>query len=280
MANPGAVYQEAGVQPDELIRLSAGTISVEVTPLGAGERFRVVTGDGEVEVRGTAFDVTAHDDRLVAVRVVHGRVEVRPMRGAMVVLNAGGQWDAPQVPAGARPRPPTGPGAAPGAKAGPGPGHPRRPGRAPAAPRVASSSRPPPPVAIPAARSPAEQAFADGWDELRSGDAAAAASLFELSLAAAPHGALAEDATFWHAVALSRAGRRAGATRALAHFVAAFPGSARVGEASMMLGWLLLEDGDVDGAARALTVAEDDRSASVRARAEAGLVEVARRRAR
>src|SRR5204862_7014222 len=43
--------------PDELVRLDDGRIELDVVPLARGERFRVATDSGEVEVRGTSFAV-------------------------------------------------------------------------------------------------------------------------------------------------------------------------------------------------------------------------------
>lgn len=271
--HPGAAFQMTGAQPDEIVRLTEGTISVAVAPLSLGERFRVVIGDGEVEVRGTAFDVTARADRLIAVQVAHGRVEVRPQAGALVVLEAGDRWDAPEV---ASPHVEVPPPAivrlplAPSVSSGRPPTHAPRVRRAPSASSAPATD----------ARDPAEQAFADGWDAFRTGDAAAAAGLFEQCLAADPDGALVEDASFWHGVALSRAGRRAGATRAFVSYLATFPRSARAGEASTLLGWLLLDDGDLDGAEARFANARNDLSSSVRANAAEGLAEIARRRQR
>jgi ferric-dicitrate binding protein FerR (iron transport regulator) len=74
-AQKGASHELLGAQPDEMVRLTDGTITVEVEKLRPGERFRVVTGDAEVEVRGTAFDVTAKDDALIGVREI-GRAHV------------------------------------------------------------------------------------------------------------------------------------------------------------------------------------------------------------
>ncbi len=95
-AQGDAVFVAVSSTPDEVVRLVEGTISVEVTPLAPGQRFRVVTDDGEVEVRGTAFDVTAAGGHLVRVEVSHGRVEVRTA-GAGVVLHAGESWSSPTV---------------------------------------------------------------------------------------------------------------------------------------------------------------------------------------
>ena len=90
----GARYVISSVEPDEIIRLSDGALDVEVEPLHPGERFRVVVGTAELEVRGTAFRVTASAERLVEVTVAHGRVDLTPDRGAPSTLAAGQAWHA------------------------------------------------------------------------------------------------------------------------------------------------------------------------------------------
>src|SRR5205809_310350 len=54
-----ARFFRAQPPPDEIVRLDDGRIELDVNPLAAGERFRVVTDAGEVEVRGTIFEVLA-----------------------------------------------------------------------------------------------------------------------------------------------------------------------------------------------------------------------------
>jgi hypothetical protein len=98
---PRAHYELVTPGPDEQVRVWDGSVAVEVETLRVGERFRVITGDAEVEVRGTAFDVVVKEDRLVAVVVSHGRVEVRAQGAAPVMIGAGERWDA----AVARPEP-------------------------------------------------------------------------------------------------------------------------------------------------------------------------------
>ncbi|MBI5481023.1 MAG: tetratricopeptide repeat protein, partial [Deltaproteobacteria bacterium] len=100
----------------------------------------------------------------------------------------------------------------------------------------------------------------------------------ERAALAAPGTPLAEDATFWQGVALRRDGRRAPASRVLAAFIDRYPRSPRAGEASAILGWLLLDDGDLAGAERRLTAAARDPVPKVRDSARAGLAELARRR--
>ena len=77
MEHDGARFLRAGARPDEIVRLADGTLSIQLDALAPGERFRVITGDAEVELTGGALDVTAEHDRLVAVRVMTGRVEIR-----------------------------------------------------------------------------------------------------------------------------------------------------------------------------------------------------------
>jgi hypothetical protein len=91
-AAPGARYALLSAAPDEVVLLESGSIHVEVSPLGAGERFRVRAADGEVEVRGTAFDVDVENGHLDAVTVQHGRVEVRGASVAAATLAAGEGW--------------------------------------------------------------------------------------------------------------------------------------------------------------------------------------------
>ena len=118
-----ARFVRAQAPPDEIIRLDEGTIVLEVAHLPRGERFRVQTNDGVVEVRGTRFEVSASQGRLVAVSVSKGRVEVRSESGALAVLDPGDEWVRNPTPA---PAPPAAP--APVAAA-PAPSHPQAGGR-------------------------------------------------------------------------------------------------------------------------------------------------------
>jgi hypothetical protein len=97
VATPSAHWSRASAAPDEVVVLEAGTIHVEVTPLGPGERFRVRAGDGEVEVRGTAFDVDVEAGHLTRVAVDHGRVEVRGVGAPAAILGAGERWRAEEA---------------------------------------------------------------------------------------------------------------------------------------------------------------------------------------
>jgi len=72
-------------------------------------------------------------------------------------------------------------------------------------------------------------------------------------------------------VALARAGRVAAAAQALDAFLISFPASAHAAEASAMLGWLLVQGGDLAAAERRFRAALAATSPRVRASARAGL---------
>ncbi len=96
VASGVATFEHTVDGGDERVELAAGRIRVEVEHLDAGERFRVITVDAEVEVRGTAFDVVARRGELVSVHVHEGVVDVRWRDAATVVLRAGESWSAPR----------------------------------------------------------------------------------------------------------------------------------------------------------------------------------------
>jgi FecR protein len=277
---PGARYLTGTPSPDEVVVLVEGALDIEVAPLHAGERYRVVVGSAEVEVRGTSFTITAREARLVGVRVAHGRVEIRSERGPVITLTAGQSWQ-PEVAA--APVVVAAPVVAP-------PPRPRAPRPAPRPPQVVAA---PPPEAAPAvvapARAPEEVAYDAAWRALRANDFTRAASGFSRVLLLAPDSALVEDASFWHAVALARAGRSAEAVSAFRDFldgrgtpawgrgsIDGYARSARAGEASTMLGWILIDRREDDEAARRFRAGLGDGNPAVRASAKAGLDAIAR----
>ena len=73
-----------------------------------GERFRVIVPDGEVEVRGTAFETEVVEDHLVSGAGCTGRVEVRPHSNRSLILGDGERWQArlPTVTSSVPPQPP------------------------------------------------------------------------------------------------------------------------------------------------------------------------------
>jgi hypothetical protein len=267
--NNGAVFDTLGGQPDEVVRLRDGSIGVEVEPLAEHEHFRVVTGDAEVEVRGTSFAVAVVGDHLRDVSVVHGQVVVRPHGGDPVTLGSGQRWAAVEPAPALAPPLPVARGAATRPMAR------KKQALGPAAASAAGAR-----TSLPArALSAAEIAFADGWQALRGQRFSDAASAFARASAAAEGAPLAEDAWFWKAVCEARIPRPAEARASLTAFIERFPRSPRVGEASAMLGWILLDDGRLDEAARRFASAARDPADEVRQSAQTGLEQVDARRA-
>jgi hypothetical protein len=272
--------------PDEIVVLHDGTIDVEVAPLHAGERFRVIVGDAEIEVRGTAFIVIAQAGRLIDVVVQDGVVEVRS-RDRRRMLTAGQSWREPAraitasapepvvvptpialhvpelvAPDGSASRNPATPEVAP---------NPIASRVARTTPKVRAHGEPSKPQRV-----PEELAYDDGWAAMRSGRFTQAASAFARVQLLAPTGPLAEDAGFWYAVALARSGQPTLAGNAFRDYLDAFPTSRRVGEASAMLGWILVDAGKAREAEQRFRVASTDLDPKIRASATAGLETVAK----
>jgi TolA-binding protein len=268
-ASADAVVDVVSMAPDEIVRLHSGRIAVEVDPLGAGERFRVIVGDAEIEVRGTAFEVVATHDHLEGVRVMRGRVDVRPNDRPTVTLEPGQSWAAEvAVAASSLPVQMT----------------------VVPAPAVSASPTPPPkpherlrgsavlgakPPLEPTRSSASDLAYDDGWAAMRRSDFRAAVLAFARVERTSN---LADDAAYWQAVALARDGR---ADEAIGHFRALLDEpsrSAHNGEASAMLGWLLVDAHQPDEARRRFDVAATDADPTVSASARAGLDALAQRR--
>jgi hypothetical protein len=91
-ARPDAMLGPMGDTADDQVRLQHGGAFFEVLPLSAGQRFRVIAGDGEVEVRGTSFEVEVDHDHLMRVSVRHGSVAVRAQGSPETLLTAGQEW--------------------------------------------------------------------------------------------------------------------------------------------------------------------------------------------
>ncbi|MFN0250406.1 MAG: tetratricopeptide repeat protein [Kofleriaceae bacterium] len=294
-------------QPNEIVRLVDGTITVSVAALGANERFRVVAGDDELSADSAAFDVTARGDHIAEVRVIHGNVRLLAA-GAQKDLRAGETWRASMTAAATAnsvSTVPTPVASAPVASASVASAPVAAPSPAPA-PTIASTPTtrvprktrapshdepevaepvidppikvPEPPVASPPrARSMAQLAFDEAWVALRSDDFTKAASSFERALTTSSDAQLIEDATFWRGVALARGGEVATAVHVLSVFVQVYASSPRVGEANVMLGWMLFERGDRVEAKRRFEAGTRDPSSRVRDSATKGLAAVARR---
>jgi FecR-like protein/tetratricopeptide repeat protein len=238
-----ARFLRAQPPPDEIVRLEDGRIELDVVPLATGERFRVVTDNGEVEVRGTSFEVLAFHRTLRSVSVSRGRVEVRS-DGGLAVLDAGDRWEqaAPSSPAPSVVETP----------------------RA----RHAPGSRPPARQQASAAES---ALFDRAWSSLRAGNAEEAAETFAELERRAKGRAIEEDALYWRAVSVARSKDSATAGLLFREHLRRFPLSSRRGEASVALGWILLDAGDVNDARRAFEQAISDPASSVRDSAAEGI---------
>lgn len=251
-----ADFLHIGQPGDEIVRLHSGTLLAEVSPLTDGARFRILTGDSEVEVRGTTFEVAASADRLERVSVIEGEVHVHH-NDRLTILSSGQQWPLP--------------------RAGVDNVH-----RSPAVTsRPVARKRLPAPPAAPAAAAtraeisdvipPWELAFDRAWRAFRQGDLEAAVLGFAQSVRQQPHSPVAPDARFWLAVSHQRLGHASEARAAFKRFLAHHPSAARAGEASVALGWLLLEVGEPVLARPHFVRARNDPSPAVARSAKRGL---------
>jgi TolA-binding protein len=275
IANSDARWERMSPLPWETLRLWDGTIDVDVQPLGPGERMRVQVGESEVEVRGTRFQVTARADRLVAVDVTHGRVEVRTAGAPIAVLGAGQAWHwspelaiAPAPPA-TTPTTELEPVAAPTQ-----PPTPRHKRNVHQLARRLADGESGVERALPPTRE--EHLYDDAWDLLRERRFDEAARAFERVVDASRTGPLAEGAAFWSATALARGGATAEAASAFRQFLQTYRQSSRRGEASAILAWLLVDVHRYDEATPLFREALTDPRDSVRASARDGLDAIAR----
>jgi TolA-binding protein len=106
---------------------------------------------------------------------------------------------------------------------------------------------------------------------MRAGDFQKAATGFASVIAVSPAGPLADEGAFWRAVALARAGSSGAAIAAFRDMLDRYGTSPRGGEASAMLGWLLVDAHQWDEAARRFRAAAGDPTDAVRISARKGL---------
>jgi TolA-binding protein len=125
-----------------------------------------------------------------------------------------------------------------------------------------------------------EAQYDDAWDALRARDYKEAADGFGRVLNESPAGPLADEAAFWRATALARGDDSAAALSAFRQMLDAYPRSPRRGEASTILGWLLIAAHEPTEAEGRFRAAVDDPHEDVRASAREGLDALAPRSAR
>jgi len=202
--NDGAVWRTHTDGAVATIELIDGTATFVVPHLEPAQRFLVTLPDGEVEVRGTRFDVVVSSGSTRSVTVREGRVVLRRLGEDELVLRAGDHWsriDAPPVDS------------------------------VPAAPTLSASTRRPRAPAAPSSATRFEEAMA----AFRSADYARADSLFARFAAEFPADARCEDAAFLRAVARSRVGDKDGAASLARAYLAAYPTGLRRVEAQRLV---------------------------------------------
>jgi len=191
----------------ERVTLSDGEIEVHVRTQRVDERFLIELPNGELEVRGTTFDVSVARGATSRVHVDEGHVELRLHGQPAVLLGGGDVWTPPAAPAVVAQKTPL---------------------------RLAPSGAP---AASVTGTAPDEGAaiYAQAVDLLRAGRGDDAAAAFHAFLLAHPAAPQAEDASFLEAVALARAGRGDAAALAAEHHLASFPGSFHRKEAAILV---------------------------------------------
>jgi hypothetical protein len=208
-ATTDARWTQARQDGVERVTLDDGTLEIHVRAQRFGERFLVVMPDGELEVRGTTFELTVAAGATRRVHVDEGVVDLR-LRGRDVArLNPGDVW-TPPAPVTAN-----------------------VPAQASATPSAPSS---PPAHPIPTASSDdGAPGYTAAVDLLRAGRADDAAAAFHAFVLAHPATSQAEDASYLEAVSLARAGRADAAGLAAEHHLARFPASFHRKEAAILV---------------------------------------------
>ena len=221
-----AVVEHISALPAEVVALRDGQAEFEVQHLDEGESFRVMAGDGWVEVRGTRFDVHVDNAELQSVDVSEGSVLVS-LGGRAELLQAGDRWTRPQPVVADRSVPQPAP-TAPAQVAQPpaqitqvadavAPPQPLDVDR----PEVRQRSRPPKATGT----SIFDRQFREGFEAARDGDAATAIARLR-PLAREPQlGDRRSDALFWLAQAHLQQNERAIAKAYLEELVSNFPSS-------------------------------------------------------
>ena len=243
-AGQGAVWAQAREGGVERVELSAGTLRVHVRPQGAGERFLVRLPDGEIEVRGTTFEVTARDGTTSHVRVDEGTVVLRLRGSPDQSLGPGTSWPASEASAAGSQE--------------------AFAGSHDAFTAGAASAVPAAPIARTAASRPrrASAAAHDGNDgaalyaeamrSFREGRYDGAAAAFHAFTLAYPRASEAEDASFLEALSLARAGRADAAALAAERHLETFPRSFRQREAAVLVARAASHRGRCDEALQVL----------------------------
>ncbi|HEY3815795.1 MAG TPA: FecR domain-containing protein [Polyangiaceae bacterium] len=221
VAESGSRWEQERMQGVERVTLEEGSLHLHVRPQTVGERFLVVLPDGELEVRGTTFDVRVEHDATVRVKVEEGVVELRIRNLESRRLGAGDGW----TPVSSAPSS-TKEAAIP------------TPMRSPPRP---APSRDAPGRPLQAA---SPEVYLRAMALLRAGRNEEAASAFHSFAQSQPTASQAEDASFLEAVALARAGRGDAAGLAAQRHLESFPGSFHRRQASLLVAKAAAQRGD------------------------------------
>jgi TolA-binding protein len=272
---PDAELSQVRTPPDEIVHLRRGSLTIDVAPHPRSERFRVITADAELEAREARFVVAAAHGTLARIEIERGEIELRLHGDRSLTLHAGATWTAPLVETAEATEAPAPVVVDAPAAADPPSASKRRVTKPPAAKSDPEPAVPAPSVSTgstPASSDPApgEAEFRTGWEALRAGEPKRAAASFAASYRAAGTGNVAEDARYWEGIALARADRSVEAIASLRRFLSKYPSSARAGEASARLGWLLIDAGELDAAEDAFDAAASDPVPAVRRSATQG----------
>jgi len=196
----------------EELRVTQGSVDVQVPKLAPGRGFLVRTPDAIVTVRGTRFRVVVSEAAKrwsTRVDVSEGVVTVES-GGKTVELRAGDLWSSSPPPEPAAAAVPSGP---PADVAGTGTGD-----------VTASSSRRG--ALLPSTLAEENELLRQAMAAARANDHARAAALFDDFLVRHARSPLAENAAVERLRALSRLGDRARAARAARRYLARYPGGA------------------------------------------------------
>ena len=247
--SPVAVFSQARDGALERVVLSDGDVTLQVRKQGAGERFLVEVPDGEVEVRGTTFEMSVHDGRTARVHVDTGVVVVR-IHGESV-LSAGDSWPAEVVVAddeAAKAALPAVPTETPAPVERPADVAPAVARRAPQ-PRLAAASAAHAKAAAPVDETDDETAEYDrAIDAFRLGRFEQAAGLLRAFVAAHPRSGLLDDASFVEAACRASAGQGQAAAQLAEAHMKRFPDSFHREDAAVLVARARRDAGDCAGA--------------------------------
>jgi TolA-binding protein len=184
----------------EWVDLENGTAFLEVRKQRPDEHFFVELPDGEIEVRGTKFEVTVEEHRTIQIHVVEGVVAFIRPNGDEVVLHANETWRRKEPVA------------------------------------VASAPRPvAPPIAHRVEEDHAPRDYEAAMAAYRDGDYTAAGERFSQFLVDHPTSREAEDAAFMEANSAAHAGRNDVAAVLAEKFLKRYPDSFHARDAATLV---------------------------------------------